>query len=110
MIDRVLMFYIKTADRLQRMSVWLENLEGGLEYLKKVIIEDKLGLGDELEAQMQLLVDNYVCEWKAALDTPETLKRFRHFVNSDEADSSIEFVDERGQIKPKPKKIELVGA
>ena len=110
MIDRVLMFYIKTADRLQRMSVWLENLEGGLEYLKKVIIEDKLGLGDELEAQMQLLVDNYVCEWKAALDTPETLKRFRHFVNSDEADSSIEFVDERGQIKPKPKKIELVEA
>lgn len=110
MIDRVLMFYIKTADRLQRMSVWLENLEGGLEYLKKVILEDKLGLGEELEAQMQLLVDNYVCEWKAALDTPETLKRFRHFVNSDQPDSSIEFVDERGQIKPKPKKIELVEA
>ncbi|MEC9021751.1 MAG: nitrite reductase large subunit NirB, partial [Pseudomonadota bacterium] len=62
-IDRLLMFYIRTADRLQRTSVWRENLEGGLDYLKAVILEDSLGLGDELEAQMQHVVDQYECEW-----------------------------------------------
>jgi nitrite reductase (NADH) large subunit len=99
-IDRVLMFYVKTADRLQRTSVWMENLEGGLDYLKEVVINDSLGLCDELEAQMQAVVDTYQCEWKTTIEDPQALKRFRQFVNSDKTDTNIQFVDERGQIRP----------
>ena len=99
-IDRFLMFYIRTADRLQRTAPWLENLEGGIDYLRKVVCEDSLGLGAELEADMQRFVDSYECEWKKAINDPETLKRFRHFVNSDEPDASVVFVAERGQIRP----------
>ncbi|MBY4675780.1 nitrite reductase large subunit NirB [Marinobacterium arenosum] len=99
-IDRVLMFYIKTADRLQRTSVWMENLEGGLDYLREVVIDDKLGLGEELEAQMAHIVSRYECEWKATLEDPEKLKRFRTFVNDDAADPQIVMVQERGQLRP----------
>ena len=99
-IDRVLMFYVRTADRLQRTSVWMENLEGGLDYLKQVVIEDSLGLGFELETQMQHVVDSYQCEWKTALENEESLKRFRQFVNSDKTDTNIVFVQERQQIRP----------
>jgi nitrite reductase (NADH) large subunit len=99
-IDRVLMFYVRTADRLQRTSVWMENLEGGLEYLKQVVIEDSLGLGKELESQMQQVVDAYQCEWKTAIENEGSRKRFRQFVNSDKADTNIVFVEERQQIRP----------
>jgi nitrite reductase (NADH) large subunit len=94
------MFYIRTADRLQRTSVWLENLEGGLDYLKQVVIEDSLGIADELEAQMNNIVDTYQCEWKTTIEDPERLKRFVQFVNSDEEDEQIVFVEERGQPRP----------
>ena len=99
-IDRITMFYIKTADKLQRTSKWRESLEGGLDYLKQVIIDDSLGIVEELEEQMQLLVDNYVCEWKATITDKEKLKRFRHFVNSELADDNVVFVTEREQIRP----------
>ena len=99
-IDRFLMFYIRTADRLQRTSVWRDNLEGGLDYLIDVVVKDKLGLSGELEAEMQLVVDTYECEWKKAVTDPETRKRFRHFVNSDAGDANVTFVEERGQIRP----------
>jgi nitrite reductase (NADH) large subunit len=99
-IDRFLMFYIRTGDRLQRTSTWLENLEGGLDYLKKVVCEDSLGIGAELEAEMQRHVESYACEWKKAIETPEILRRFRHFVNSDAPDRDIVFVAERGQVRP----------
>ncbi len=99
-IDRFLMFYIRTADRLQRTSVWRDNLEGGLDYLIDVVVKDKLGLSGELEAEMQLVVDTYECEWKKAVTDPETRKRFRHFVNSDVGDANVTFVEERGQIRP----------
>ncbi len=101
LIDRFLMFYIRTGDRLQRTSTWIENLEGGLSYVKKVVIDDSLGICAELEADMARQVETYECEWKKAITTPETLKRFSHFVNSKDADSNIQFVDERGQIRPK---------
>ena len=100
LIDRFLMFYVKTADRLQRTSTWRENLEGGLDYLKDVLIKDTLGLGAELEAQMQHVVDTYQCEWKTAVTNPDVRKRFRSFVNSDVPDERIVFVPERGQIRP----------
>ena len=99
-IDRVLMFYVKTADRLQRTSVWMDNLEGGLSYLQDVVINDALGINDELEAQMNAVVDTYQCEWKTTLENPESRKRFRQFVNSAASDSNIQFVSERGQVRP----------
>ena len=99
-IDRFLMFYIRTADKLQRTSVWRESLEGGLDFLKQVIIEDSLGLGTELEGQMQLVVDRYECEWANALKDPEKLKRFRTFVNDKRSDPDIHFVKERAQRRP----------
>ena len=100
LIDRFLMFYIRTADRLQRTSVWMENLEGGLDYLKSVIIDDQLGLVADLEADMEHVVGTYQCEWKATIEDPEKLKRFRTFVNSEQADDSLVFVRERGQRRP----------
>lgn len=102
-VDRFLMFYIRTADRLQRTSVWLENLEGGLDYLKEVVIDDKLGLGEELEADMASNIGNYQCEWKTTIESPEKLKRFQHFINADEADSSLAYVVERDQRRPATK-------
>ena len=99
-IDRFLMFYIRTADKLQRTSVWFSKLEGGLDYLKSVVIDDSLGICDELEAQMQQLVDTYQCEWKATLEDESKLQRFRHFVNSDRPDPALAYVAERGQKRP----------
>ncbi|MGQ0655594.1 MAG: nitrite reductase large subunit NirB [Betaproteobacteria bacterium] len=99
-IDRFWMFYIRTAERLQRTSVWLENLEGGIDYLRKVVCEDSLGIAAELEADMQRHVATYACEWKKAIETPEILRRFRHFVNSAEPDRNVVFAVERGQIRP----------
>jgi nitrite reductase (NADH) large subunit len=110
-IDRFLMLYIRTADKLQRTSVWRESLEGGLDYLKAVIIDDSLGLGVELEAQMQLVVDRYECEWANALKDPEKLKRFRTFVNNKAGDPDIHFVKERGQRRPAlPDELNLIAA
>ena len=94
-IDRFLMFYIRTADRLQRTSVWLDNLEGGIDYLRAVVIDDSLGIAAELEKQMAHIVDTYACEWQATLADPEKLKRFRQFVNSDKPDSGVVFMQER---------------
>lgn len=99
-IDRFLMFYVRTADRLQRTSVWRDNLEGGLDYLKAVVLDDKLHIAAELEADMQHVVDTYQCEWKTAVTDPDIRKRFRHFVNSEATDNNVRFVEERGQIRP----------
>jgi nitrite reductase (NADH) large subunit len=106
-IDRILMFYIRTADRLQRTSVWFENLEGGLDYLREVIIDDKLGICEELESKMRRVIDNYECEWKKTVEDPEKLKRFRTFVNSDKNDGMVVFVEERRQIRPATKEEKL---
>ncbi|WGS87421.1 nitrite reductase large subunit NirB [Methylomonas sp. UP202] len=99
-IDRLLIFYVRTAARLQRTSVWLENLDGGLAYLKDVVMADKLGIAADLERQMQHVIDTYQCEWKTTLADETSLKRFRHFVNSDLGDDDVVFVEERGQIRP----------
>ena len=101
-IDRLFMFYIRTADRLQRTSVWLDNMEGGLSYLKSVIVEDKLGIANELEQEMTQVIASYQCEWKTTIEDPEKLKRFTHFVNSKQSDNNIRFIQEREQIRPKP--------
>ncbi|GAB3478044.1 nitrite reductase large subunit NirB [Marinomonas epiphytica] len=109
-IDRILMFYTKTADRLQRTSVWMESLEGGLDYLKEVVIEDRLSIGDELERQMALIVDTFQCEWKTTLENEQALKSFRQFVNYEGKDDNVVFVQERDQIRPatESEKLELI--
>ncbi|MFI1809695.1 nitrite reductase large subunit NirB [Streptomyces sp. NPDC020422] len=101
LIDRYLMFYIRTADRLERTSVWLERLEGGLDHLRDVVVHDSLGLCEELEALMAAHVADYRDEWAETLDDPERLRRFVSFVNAPEApDPTVRFVPERDQIKP----------
>ncbi|MDB5878218.1 MAG: nitrite reductase, partial [Variovorax sp.] len=112
LIDRFLMFYVRTADRLQRTSTWRDNLEGGLDYLKGVVVNDTLGLAAELEAQMQHVVDVFQCEWKTAVNDPKVRQRFRSFVNSDKPDEHIVFVKERGQIRPArvDERVEIVPA
>jgi nitrite reductase (NADH) large subunit len=99
-LDRFLMFYIRTADRLERTATWLEKLEGGIEYLRRVVVDDCLGIGAELEADMAHHVATYECEWQATLDDPARLRRFRTFVNDDRPDPSIVMVPERGQHRP----------
>ncbi|MCU1675840.1 MAG: nitrite reductase [Frankiales bacterium] len=108
-IDRYLMFYVRTADRLQRTAAWIESLEGGMDYLRSVIVEDSLGLCDELDAAMAKHVDSYADEWRGVLEDPEKLSRFVSFVNApDMADPSIEFEVERGQIRPK-RSVQIAG-
>lgn len=99
-VDRFLMFYIRTADRLQRTSVWLENLEGGVDYLKEVIIDDKLNIAIELESEMASVIGSYQCEWKTTIENPEKLKRFKHFVNAEQGDDNLAYVLEREQRRP----------
>jgi nitrite reductase (NADH) large subunit len=100
-IDRFLMFYVRTADRLQRTASWVESLDGGMEYLREVIVADRLGICAELDAAMARHVEDYTDEWRATLEDPERLRRFVSFVNAPGTpDPSIVFEPERDQIKP----------
>ncbi len=99
-IDRFFMFYIRTADRLERTATWLNKLDGGIDYLRRVIIDDALGICADLEADMERHVETYECEWKATIEDPVRMARFRPFVNATEPDPSVVFVEERGQPRP----------
>ncbi|WP_338743420.1 nitrite reductase large subunit NirB [Actinomadura luteofluorescens] len=102
-IDRFLMFYIRTADRLQRTASWLESLDGGLDYLREVIVDDRLGICADLDDAMARHVASYSDEWRDTLEDPERLRRFVSFVNAPQTpDPSIAFEVERDQIKPLP--------
>ncbi|MBM4152150.1 MAG: nitrite reductase small subunit NirD [Kiritimatiellaceae bacterium] len=100
-IDRFLMYYVKTADKLTRTSTWLGHLDGGLNHLKAVVIDDKLKINEELETQMQYIVDTYQCEWATTLQSPEKLAMFTHFANSPEKDS-VKHIRVRDQKRPAP--------
>ncbi|MEM9930172.1 MAG: nitrite reductase large subunit NirB [Bacteroidota bacterium] len=100
-LDRMLVFYLRTAPPLTRTAAWLDNMEGGIDYLKSVVIDDALGLNAEFEEEMNRLVAAYRCEWKEAVETPALRARFQTFVNTDEGDDTLEFVDMRGQKMPK---------
>jgi nitrite reductase (NADH) large subunit len=101
-IDRFLMYYIRTADRLQRTAAWLEGLDGGLDYLRRVIVDDALGLCAELDAAMARHVESYVDEWRSTVDDPDRLRHFVSFVNApDTPDPMISFDVERGQRVPR---------
>ncbi len=100
-IDRFMMFYIRTAAPLQRTSVWLENMEGGVDYLRQVIVEDKLGINEQLETDVANLVGNFSCEWTDAVNDKTQTKRFAHFINTDKRDDNVMFVsDGREQHRP----------
>jgi nitrite reductase (NADH) large subunit len=101
LIDRFLMYYIHTANPLERTARWLERLDGGIEYLRRVIVDDALGICAQLERDMQQLVDGYECEWAAVVRDPVRRAAFRHFVNSETADDNVVFVRERGQKRPR---------
>src|SRR5262249_19113401 len=100
-IDRFLMFYIQTADRLTRTATWLEKLDGRIDSLREVVMHDRLGIAAELERQMQHLVDTYRCEWAEVVKDPEKRAGFRHFANTPETDDSVEMMSERGQARPR---------
>ncbi len=100
-IDRFLMFYVRTADRLQRTAPWIEDLEGGLDHLRAVIVDDSLGICEDLDAAMAKHVDNYQDEWRGVLEDPEKLARFSSFVNAPGTpDPTISFKAEREQKVP----------
>jgi nitrite reductase (NADH) large subunit len=100
-IDRFLMYYVRTGDRLQRTAVWLEEIEGGLDHVRDVVLNDSLGIADDLDAAMAAHVEGYVDEWKATLEDPVKLRRFVSFVNAPEvADPDLAYVPERGQKRP----------
>lgn len=99
-IDRFFVYYIMSAEKLMRTSVWCEKLEGGIDHIRDVVVNDKLGICNELEVMMQNLVDTYQCEWKTTVQDPEKRKWFKQFVNTDETEPTIEIVSERGQSRP----------
>ncbi|MFC0678624.1 nitrite reductase large subunit NirB [Lysobacter korlensis] len=100
-IDRYMMYYIRTADRLQRTARWMEDLDGGLDHVRDVVVHDSLGLADELEQAMAKHVENYEDEWAATLADPDRLRKFRPFVNAPTtADPTVARVEERGQLRP----------
>lgn len=100
-IDRLLMFYVRTADRLQRTAAWIESMDGGLDHLRDVVVHDSLGICAELEQAMAEHVSGYADEWAGVLADDEKLGRFASFVNApDTADPSITFRAERGQKVP----------
>ncbi|CAM5627486.1 nitrite reductase large subunit [Streptomyces purpurascens] len=101
LINRFLMFYIRTADRLERTSTWLERIPGGLDHVRDVVVHDSLGICDELEKLMRAHVAHYRDEWAETINDPEKLARFVSFVNApDTPDPVVAFVPERDQMKP----------
>lgn len=99
-IDRFLMFYIRTAETLTRTATWLNKLEGSINYLRDVVVNDSLGIGEELEKEMEFMVQTYACEWKEVVNNPALRARFKHFVNTEEEDPSLKFQEMRSQKIP----------
>jgi len=100
LIDRYLMFYIRTADKLTRTARWVESFEGGIEKLRKILIDDELGICQDLENEMDALVGTYECEWTEVVRNPDRQKMFRQFVNTNERTPGSEIIKERGQSRP----------
>ncbi len=112
-IDRYLMYYVRTADRLERTATWQNKVEGGLDHIKAVVLDDSLGIAADLDADMARHVENYECEWRATLEDPERMAKFKPFLNSDEPDDSLAYVRVRGQRQPvelRPSRLAIVGA
>ena len=110
-IDRYLSFYIRTADRLQRTAAWQAEIEGGLDHVRDVVVDDSLGIVDDLEQFMKHHVTNYSDEWKDVLEDPEKLKRFVSFVNApDTPDPTVQFEEHPQGGRKVPLMTPVVGA
>jgi nitrite reductase (NADH) large subunit len=103
-IDRYLMWYVRTGERLERTATWQRKLPGGIDFVRAVVIDDALGIGPELEADMARHVERYRCEWQETLASPDRLERFVTFVNTDQPEPSISHVRVRGQRVPREEK------
>jgi nitrite reductase (NADH) large subunit len=102
-IDRFLMYYIRTGDRLQRTAVWMAELDGGLDHVRDVVLHDSLGIGADLDAAMAAHVDSYADEWRSTLEDPDKLARFVSFINApDQPDDGLRYLVERNQRRPAP--------
>lgn len=99
-LDRFLMYYIRTADRLMRTARWVEQFEGGVDRLKKILLDDELGICEELEKEMEALVGTYHDEWSVVVKDPARRRQFRQFVNTNEGQDQVEPIKERGQKRP----------
>ncbi|KAL3664973.1 hypothetical protein V7S43_010148 [Phytophthora oleae] len=99
-LDRYIMYYIMTADRLQRTSKWLDALEGGIEQLRRVVMKDSLGICDTLEKQMSYLVGTYECEWKKVIESPDLMAQFAQFKNTNENQKEVHMRTVRDQRMP----------
>ncbi len=99
-LDRFLMFYIRTADRLERTATWFNRFEGGVERLRSIVIADSLGICADLEADMARHIQTYRCEWAKTLEDAAALARFTHFVNDDGNDPMLSHARERNQRRP----------
>ncbi|MFC0627384.1 nitrite reductase large subunit NirB [Kribbella deserti] len=110
-IDRFLMYYVRTGDRLQRTATWITSIEGGLDHVREVVMDDSLGIAADLDAAMSAHVDSYADEWRATLNDPDKLARFVSFVNApDQPDADLRYVVERNQPRPAtPAEKELTG-
>ena len=99
-LDRYLMFYMRTADKLQRTARWVEQLPGGIQYLREVVLQNKLGICAELEKQMGELIGTFFCEWTEVINNPERQKVFQQFGNTKQTQDTIEYINERDQPRP----------
>ena len=50
--------------------------------LKSILLNDELGICQDLEDEVERLVGSYVDEWKTATEDPNIRKKFKQFVNS----------------------------
>jgi nitrite reductase (NADH) large subunit len=99
-IDRYLMWYIRTADRLERTATWQRKLPGGIDQVRRVVMDDALGIAADLEADMARHVESYECEWTATLNDADRLARFRSIVNDPHGAPLPTRVEIRGQRVP----------
>ncbi len=99
-VDRFLMYYIRSADRLERTAAWIERLDGGIDHVRDIVVHDSIGIAAELEAEMAAVLDKYECEWARTMRDPEAVARFSHFANVDAADPTLAYERVRGQRVP----------
>ncbi|NKY07615.1 YihY family inner membrane protein [Cellulomonas hominis] len=100
-VDRFLALYVRRGDRLQRTAPFVAGFPGGIEELRRVVVEDSEGIGAELDAEIERHVASYADEWRTTLEDPEKLRRFTPYVNAPGVgDPDLAYVPERGQARP----------
>ena len=101
-IDRFLMYYVRTADRLQRTAPWVEAHEGGLEAIREVVLEDSLGICADLDAAMARARGGVPGRVGGDAVRPGQARRSscRSSTAPTRRDPTLAYVAERGQRRP----------